>query len=65
LHAAATDGELKIIEGMNHVLRDVKGDLNAQMRSYFNPNLPLHNELGGVVLEFIKTADAARRVAAQ
>ena len=37
------------------MLKEVKGDLATQMSSYFNPDLPLHKDLGPVIAEFIKT----------
>jgi len=61
LHAAATNSEMKIIEGMNHILKEANGNLTAQLPSYFNPNLPLHKDLGTVILQFIKTTQAKKK----
>jgi fermentation-respiration switch protein FrsA (DUF1100 family) len=44
---------LKIIEGMNHVLRTSTIDVNANMATYNNPTLPLHPDLIGVIKEFL------------
>jgi len=54
LHASAKDSELLIIKGMNHVLKEIEGDLNTQLPSYLDPALPLQKELGAKVLEFIE-----------
>lgn len=53
LDAATKDGEIKIIKGMNHVLKEIEGDLNAQLSSYFNPEIPIHTDLGSAILKFI------------
>jgi alpha-beta hydrolase superfamily lysophospholipase len=45
LHRANPKGELAIIEGMNHVLKRVTGDLAAQLPSYSDPSLPVSPEL--------------------
>ena len=54
LHAKAKGSKLIIIKGMNHVLKEAEGDLSAQMPSCFKPELPLHKDLGGKVVEFLK-----------
>jgi len=54
LHNAAKGSKMIIIEGMNHVLKEVDGDLSTQMPSYFKPDLPLHKDLGVKVIDFIK-----------
>ncbi len=45
---------LKIIVGMNHVLKNISGSDAENGQSYNNPNLPLHPELIGQLAEFIK-----------
>ena len=52
LHAASKGGEIKVIEGMNHVLKEVEGDEKAQMASYFDPEIPIHQDLGDFILKF-------------
>lgn len=42
------------VEGMNHVLKRVPSDLEAQILSYSNPDLPLHPELMGAISQFAK-----------
>ena len=54
LHNAAKGSDLIVIEGMNHVLKAVDGDLATQMPSYFNPKLPLHKDLAEGVIKFLK-----------
>lgn len=56
LQASAKESELHIIQGMNHVLKEIEGDLNTQLPSYFDPALPLHKDLGAKVLKLIKNA---------
>lgn len=41
------------IEGMNHVLKEQGGPLGEQMASYLNPDMPLHEELVPVLLDFL------------
>lgn len=53
LAAAWPDAELVLIEGMNHVLKEVSGDAAAQQPSYANPTLPLHPKLTDPVAAFI------------
>ncbi|HLW39571.1 MAG TPA: alpha/beta fold hydrolase, partial [Brumimicrobium sp.] len=45
--------ELVIIEGMNHVLKEAVEDKEENMKTYFNPKLPLHEELIPKITEFI------------
>lgn len=44
LKAAQPKANLTIIEGMNHVLKTADEDRNANMATYSNPDLPLHQE---------------------
>lgn len=53
LAAANPEARLVIIEGMNHVLKDVSGDLTAQMASYGDPNLPLNERLVEEIRSFV------------
>ena len=52
LAAARPDAELRIIDGMNHVLKDVSGDRAAQMPSYGDPSLPINAELHEAIAVF-------------
>lgn len=58
LHAGAKGSNLIMIEGMNHVLKAVKGDLPNQIKSYFDSSLPLHKELAVGVIDFIEAVNA-------
>ena len=53
LAAASDSSELVVIEGMNHVLKMVGPDMQAQMSSYGDPSLPLAPELVTTTNEFI------------
>ena len=46
--------ELKIISGMNHVLKNAPLDRNANLATYSQAELPLHEELIPVILQFLK-----------
>jgi pimeloyl-ACP methyl ester carboxylesterase len=56
LKAAKPEAQLAIIDGMNHVLKEVPADPQRQMASYGDPALPLHARLMPVVVGFLKTA---------
>jgi uncharacterized protein len=52
--AAVTPASASVmIEGMNHVLKEVR-EPAQQMASYSNADLPLHPQLGTVIVDFIK-----------
>ena len=55
LQRAKPDAQLALIDGMNHVLRIVPMDIKAQLQSYRDPNRPLADQLGRVVVDFIGT----------
>jgi len=50
----AVNPTLKIIDGMNHVLRKCTGAVNENMATYNNPSLPLHPELVGIIKAFLE-----------
>lgn len=54
LHAGSKGSNLIVVEGMNHVLKAVEGDLPTQMPSYFDPKLPLHKDLAEGIIKFLK-----------
>lgn len=54
LQQAKPDAQLVLIDGMNHVLRIVPDDLQQQLQSYRNPDLPLASELTKQILQFIE-----------
>lgn len=43
------------IDGMNHVLKAVEGEIAAQLPSYTNPELPLHPALVPLIAEWIES----------
>lgn len=47
--------EAIIIEGMNHVLKKISGDLQQQIPSYADPSLPIVPELVDRIADFSKT----------
>lgn len=46
--------KLCIIEGMNHVLKNISGDKEKQMRSYIDPALPVAPKLIVETSQFIR-----------
>ena len=52
--AEVSGHKLRLISGMNHVLKEVHGDLQAQLPSYSDPSIPLHPALIGVIAEFVE-----------
>ncbi len=54
LHNANPSSELKIIDGMNHVLKESELDMQKNMQTYSNPELPLKDGLIDSIVEFIK-----------
>lgn len=54
LKKAKPDATLKIITGMNHVLKDAPADKTANMVTYNQPSLPLNAELSAVLIQFLK-----------
>lgn len=55
LHKANTNSELKIIEGMNHILKKVDSDdKSVNMQTYMDGSLPLIDGLVEEVVEFAK-----------
>lgn len=59
LHTAKPDAELQLVDGMNHVLRIVPLELQAQLASYDNPRLPLARLLSERIAGFIQRIAAA------
>lgn len=55
LHEANPASVLKILEGMNHVLKDcVSKDMAKQMPSYTSPDIPINGKVAFDVAEFVK-----------
>lgn len=55
LHEGTKGSKLIIIEGMNHILKEVGGILLQQLPSYSNPDLPLHKDLVPAIIDFLKS----------
>ena len=54
LHRVCRNSELKIVENMNHVFKEINGDMTENMNSYANPELPIMPELIEIISVFIK-----------
>lgn len=60
LKMAKPDAELRIMEGMNHVLKAVSLDPEQQNSSYSDPTLPVVPELVEGISQFIYTSEMRR-----
>ena len=47
------NAKLCIIEGMNHVLKNVSENLQKQQASYSDPSLPVSGELTRAISDFV------------
>jgi len=54
LAAAKPAAKLLIIQDMNHVLKIVSGDRQANMATYQDPSLPLAEQLVTGIVSFVK-----------
>jgi uncharacterized protein len=54
LSASKTDAKLRIIENMNHVMKECDNDLQKNYATYNNPELPLKQGLIEEIVSFIK-----------
>jgi len=54
LHKAAPNSELFIIENMNHIFKEIKGDLNENMQSYNDSKLPIMQNFSDKISTFAK-----------
>lgn len=55
LAAGNAHTKLVVIDGMNHVFKDVTSDRAAQISAYSDPTLPLNSQLVREIVQFIKT----------
>lgn len=53
LKAAKANAELLIIENMNHVLKTAPAERNENLKTYYDPELPLSPELVPAIVAFI------------
>jgi len=54
LHKAKVGSQLVLIENMNHLFKEIKGDLLENQASYTNPDLPVMQELIDELVHFIE-----------
>lgn len=54
LSKASKNSELVIIDKMNHIMKTIEGDKQANMESYKNENLPISETLINKIVSFIK-----------
>jgi pimeloyl-ACP methyl ester carboxylesterase len=54
LHKANPKSELVLIQNMNHIFKEIKGDDAENMATYTNPNLPVMPELIEKITTFLK-----------
>lgn len=54
LAKADPTAKLVIISGMNHILKNAPADRAQNIQTYYNPDLPLNQQLVKVVVKFIK-----------
>jgi fermentation-respiration switch protein FrsA (DUF1100 family) len=55
LKKAKPEAKLVIIENMNHIFKEIKGDDAENMKSYSDPNLPVTEKLVTAINLFIKS----------
>jgi uncharacterized protein len=53
LHKANPKSTLIIIENMNHIFKEIKGDLTENRQSYTNPDLPIMTALVEQISQFV------------
>ena len=53
LHAAKPDAKLVVIEGMNHIFKNVEADKMKNIQTYNEPDLPVNSELIETIHRFI------------
>ncbi len=53
LHNANPKSDLLIIENMNHIFKEIKGDITENRQSYTNPKLPIIPSLLDGIVKFI------------
>lgn len=55
LKKAKPEAELVLIENMNHVFKEIKGDDAENMKSYSNPDAPIAAKLTSTITTFVKS----------
>ena len=55
LKKAKPEGELVLIENMNHIFKVINGDDTENMKSYSNPDVPIATKLTSTITTFVKS----------
>jgi hypothetical protein len=55
LKKAKPEGELVLIENMNHIFKVINGDDAENMKSYSNPDVPIATKLTSTITTFVKS----------
>ena len=55
LLAAKSDAKLVVIEGMNHIFKNVEADRMKNIQTYSQPDLPVNTELVDAICSFVLT----------
>jgi len=53
LYKAIPSATLKIVEGMNHILKESNKDMQQNLATYSNPNLPIFEGLNNAIARFV------------
>lgn len=54
LAKANPHAQLVLIDGMNHIFKNVEGDRSVNIATYSNPSLPISDKLVNAIVKFIK-----------
>lgn len=54
LYEASSRGTLKVIHGMNHILKESPEDREGNLATYNRENLPLHEDFVNYIIEFLE-----------
>ena len=57
LHNANPVNKIVIIDGMNHILKKAPKERQANLKTYADPDLPLHSKLVPAIVNFMKITD--------
>lgn len=61
LSAAKPDAKICIIENMNHVLKESDNNMQTNLSTYTNPNLPLKAGLVNQIVSFVKSVGESKK----
>lgn len=54
----SANSEVQYIEGMNHILKSAPADREKNIQTYYDPNLPLNEQIIMVILNFVREIDS-------